>query len=70
MVKRLIIFLVRRRLGLNKFEMFEFENQSSDVNYYYFTSDSIIKVTPYKTKPSNVSLNWLLNDECKIKKLA
>lgn len=69
-MKRLIIFLVRRRLGLKKFEKFKFENQSSDVNYYFFTSDTIVKVSPYKIKPSSVSLNWLLNNDCKIKKLA
>lgn len=71
MEKRLIIFLVRRQLGLKKFEYFEFENQASDVNYYYFTSDELIKVIPpYKTRPAHVSLNWLLNKNCKVKKLA
>lgn len=69
-MKRLIIFIVRRRLGLKKGEGFRFDNQKSDSDWYYFTKDRLMKVqNGYLDKPSNVRLNWLLDDECKIKKI-
>lgn len=70
MRKRLIIFLIRRRLGLKKCEHFVFVNQKSPTDCYYFMKDKIIKVEGSRCIPSSVSLNWLLDDECKIKKLA
>ena len=70
MIKRLIIFLVRQRLGLKKNQPFRFSNQSG-IAVYYFTSTEIIKTKANGQKQkSNVSLNWLLSDECEIDKLA
>ena len=68
MIKRLILFLIRMRLGLSKFEAFRFANQNSDHDYYYFTSDCILKYTAstQNTRKSNVSINWLLDPNCKI----
>lgn len=69
-MKRLIIFLVRRRLHLRKGERFRFKNQKND-NVYYFAADKLIKIPetrghmPRKEK-SLVSLNWLLSDECEV----
>lgn len=40
-MKRLILFLIRRRLGLKKYEPFQFNNQKSDA-VYYFTEDGIM----------------------------
>ena len=40
---RLIIFLIRKKLGLKKYEHFRFTNQKDKQNYYYFTETSIIK---------------------------
>lgn len=68
-MKRLIVFLVRKRLGLKKFEEFRFANQKTTA-IYFFTSTEVMKVTRFGTEPSGVSLNWLLNDECKICKYA
>lgn len=67
-MKRLIISLVRKRLGLKKGEHFRFANQASKHNTYYFTEDALMKHVPrldidYR---SSVSLNWLLDDECEI----
>ena len=62
-MKRLIVFLVRRRLGLKKYERFKFINQKSDA-WYYFTDTSLMKVDGVLLIESNVSLNWLLNDDC------
>lgn len=71
-MKKLILFLVRRRLGLKKFEPFKFANQKSATDEYFFGSFGVMKMTsapiiPIVTK-SNVSLNWLLSNECEIVK--
>jgi hypothetical protein len=72
-MKKLIIFLVRKRLGLKKGEHFRFSNQASKHNTYYFTEDAVMKSCPcgdfnhvYK---SSVSLNWLLDDGCEIQRV-
>ena len=72
-MKHLIIFLVRKKLGLKKGEYFRFTNQSNPYNTYYFTDDAVMKhfgrwKAPDDVK-SSVSLNWLLDDECKIVKV-
>jgi hypothetical protein len=72
-MKRLIVFLVRKRLHLRKNQKFRFCNQKND-NIYYFTSDKLIKI-PEDTRrisrheKSLVSLNWLLDDGCEIEVL-
>ena len=71
-MKRLIIFLVRKKLGLKKGEHFRFTNQFSSYNTYYFTDDAVMKHLGHWTGEdvkSNVSLNWLLDDECEIVKV-
>ena len=72
-MKCLIIFLVRRKLGLKKGEHFRFVNQSSHYNTYYFTDDAVMKhFGRWKGSDdvkSSVSLNWLLDDECEIIKV-
>lgn len=66
-MKKLIIFLIRRRLGLKKYQVFQFVNQKSNA-VYYFTDDAIMKNWRGYTEKSGVSINWLLDDECEIKK--
>jgi hypothetical protein len=70
-MKRLIYFLVRRYLGLKKYERFRFVNQRSENNYYYFGDGCLRKfdVDEHVVLPSHVSLNWLLDDECEIEKI-
>ena len=69
-MKRLIIFLIRLRLGLKKGEHFRFANQSSPYNTYYFTGDAVMKHTKhFNDHKSSVSLNWLLDDDCKIERV-
>lgn len=71
-MKRLIIFLVRKKLGVKKGEHFRFTNQSSPYNTYYFTDDAVMKHLSWWTgedRRSSVSLNWLLDDECEIVKV-
>lgn len=66
-MKRLIIFLVRKRLGLSKYEPFQFVGQKTNA-VYYFTGDALLKAWRSDVTKSGVSLNWLLDDECEIKK--
>jgi hypothetical protein len=69
-MKKLIIFLIRKRLGLGKRELFQFSNQKTSA-VYYFDDDVIYKVNDWNINSqsclteSGVSLNWLLSDECR-----
>lgn len=71
MIRRIVIFLVRKRLGLKTYEGFRFINQASKTNWYMFTNSELLKVTYNNTyiRQSSVSLNWLLDDKCVIKKV-
>ena len=69
---RLILFLIRLKLGVKKNERFEFANQKSIYDYYYINSYNIYKVMvskhDIKIRPANVSLSWLLSPKCEIVK--
>ena len=65
-MKRLILFLIRRYMGLTKFEPFQFENQKSNASYY-LSGDVNEKECRGNITKSKVSLNWLLNADCKIR---
>ena len=70
MIKRLIVFLIRRRLKLKKYQRFRFKNQKTD-NVYYFTEYRMIKIpedkrTVSRAEKSLVSLNWLLSEDCEV----
>ena len=68
-MKRIIIFLIRRKLGLKKGEEFRFVGQKTK-DIYYFTETKLMKEMYGNVVVSGVSLNYLLSDECAIKKLA
>lgn len=67
---RLIVFLIRKKFGLKKYEAFRFLNQKS-YDIYFFDDCSLQKIIggygAYKL--SRVSLNFLLSNECHINKL-
>ena len=65
LMKKVILFLVRKRLGLRKYEWFRFINQKSTA-MYRFDNDGIAKYWGGVEERSNVSLNWLLDEDCKI----
>ena len=67
-MKALIIFLIRKRLHLRKGECFQFNNQKGNA-LYFFNRTAVMKITDTNCKPSNVSLNWLLNKHCRITKV-
>lgn len=70
-MRRLILFLIRRKLGIKKYENFKFNNQKSKNNFYFFYDFGLLKadVDCDTLRDSHVSLAWLLSDECKIIKL-
>lgn len=65
LIKKVIVFLIRKRLGLKKGQAFQFENQKSKVEYYMFVNSILLKVNEDGiAEYSHVSLNWLLDDNC------
>lgn len=68
LTKRFIFFLVRKRLKLGLWEAFRFVGQKSNA-IYFFTEDAVMKEWKHDVDKSGVSLNWLLDDECKIEKV-
>ena len=66
-MRRLIIFLIRKRLGLKKYEDFRFVNQKSDA-VYYFSEIGVMKRWRGQTMRSSVSVNWLLDKDCAIER--
>jgi hypothetical protein len=67
-MRRFIIFLIRKRLGLKKYEDFRFVNQKSDA-VYYFTEIGVMKRWRGQTLLSSVSVNWLLDKDCEIERV-
>lgn len=70
MLNRLIIFLIRRKLGVKKYQLFRFTNQKT-ADKYYFGATALVKEVynddcGIGLETSNVSLNWLLSEECEI----
>lgn len=65
-LRRLIIFLVRLKLHLKKGQKFQFDNQKTDA-VYWFTEGALMKMENGFRYESGVSLNWLLNEDCKVK---
>ena len=70
-MNRLIIFLLRKKLGVKLFEPFRFSTQKNKENVYYFVRTRLIKKYPSgMTKLAHVQLNWLLDDQCMIEKVS
>lgn len=64
-VKRLIIFLIRRRLKLRVGDFFIFDNQKTH-SIYWFKKDRLMKMEGGVIRRATVSINWLLSDDCVI----
>lgn len=67
-MRKIVIFLIRKRLGLKKYEKFRFVNQKTDA-IYYITEDNVMKIWRNQTMLSGVSVNWLLDKDCKIEQV-
>lgn len=68
-MQRLIIFFIRKKLKLKKYQLFRFKNQKNKFDVYYFTEVGVMKVHKGVITYSSVALNWLLNHECEIEKV-
>ena len=70
MTKKIVLFLIRKKLKLRELETFQFANQKSLYDYYYFDDCGVVKFDSisHQFVSAGVSLNWLLNDECEIVK--
>lgn len=64
-INRLVIFLIRLKLHLKKGQYFQFDNQKTDA-VYWFTEGTLMKMVHGFRYESSVSLNWLLDKNCKI----
>ena len=74
MMNKLILLLLRKKLGVKKFEKFNFANQNNKNEVYYFGDEDLMKYNEnpkLKSKPtkSKVSLKFLLSDECIVEKV-
>ena len=47
-MRRLIMFLIRKKLGVKKYEYFQFTNQKSD-DIYYIDSMNLMKISSHET---------------------
>ena len=65
-MRKLIIFLIRKRLGLKKRQCFRFTNQKSNAVYFFTENRLMKKDNEHGTTLSNVNLNWILDSDCKI----
>lgn len=72
-MEKLIVYLVRKHLGLKKFQYFRFTNQKSKT-VYWFSDRQILRVEKAGSKQvitlSDVSLNWLLDKRCQVQPLS
>ena len=64
-MRRAVMYLLRKKLGLKKNQRFQFDGQKSDA-VYCISDTHVMKHYHGRTTLSNVSINWLLDDECKI----
>lgn len=65
-INRLVIFLIRLKLHLKKGQCFQFDTQKTD-SVYWFTEGTLMKMVHGFKYESSVSLNWLLDKNCKIR---
>lgn len=69
-MNRIIVTLFRIKFGLKKYQKFQFTNQRNRKDLYYFSDKELIKIeNGYLYQQSGVSLNWLMNKDCRIDKL-
>ena len=66
-IRRLIIFLVCHQLGVRRYRFFQFGNQLDD-SWYYFTRTHLMKTTDDGTRPSNLSLAYVMYASVETKK--
>lgn len=68
-LRKFIIYLIRIRLGMSKYEKFQFVNQKSDA-VYYFTECNLMRKEHGISRLANVSLNWMLDSDCSVRPMS
>lgn len=68
MRKAKILKLIMKQLGVKKGEHFQFADQREEFVEYYFTDEAMMRADTKtgEVKESRTTLNYLLNDNCKI----
>lgn len=66
-ISKIILALVRFKIGVRKYEYFKFSNQKT-TDLYFFAEDGLVKDCGFGIKKSDVGFNFLLSEECKIVK--
>lgn len=65
--RKLIIFLIRKRLGLSKYESFKFDNQGRDNDaVYFFNEYALMKNNGRTIHESHVGLNYILSNKVNV----
>ena len=64
-MKNFILWMIRTRLGIEKYRGFQFVNQKSRSSVFYFGDDGLMENYFGLHRPADISLNYILN--CKIK---
>ncbi len=70
-MRSLILFLIRLKLGVKKYESFRFTNQKKK-DVYTIDNAGVWKSSPNQLsikKESDIGLNWVLSDNCRITKV-
>lgn len=62
-MNKLIIFLLRKKLGLKKNQRFRFLNQANPYDEYIFTDDCLVKCARVYARESHIGLNFLLSED-------
>lgn len=65
---RFILWLIRKQLGVKKYQKFVFVDQMDDSILYYFTRDKLLRwdSNTNKVRESRKTLNYLLSEECEV----
>lgn len=67
LLTKTIIFLICKKLGIRRQQAFQFANQKSELEFYWFEDTRLRKFREDgEEEDAHVSLNWLLDDNCEI----
>lgn len=68
MLRKLVLFLIRRKLKVGVGTLFRFSNQKTG-DLYFFTEDKLMKYVRSNEDAvlSDIPLNYILSDQCQIK---
>lgn len=67
-MKKRILKLIMKKLGVKDQEHFQFADQREEFIEYFFTLEALMRFNPEtnEIKESRITLNYLLSDDCKI----